>query len=246
MRYYLFIDESGDHNLENFNPLFPVFTLCGVIISETEYAVLNNRMNELKLEIWKNVNIVFHSRDIRRLQKGFEVLFNVELRALFYEKLNAIIQETPFTVITSNILKEPFIKKFGRTEDVYGISLSFIIERTVFFLDDELRRNAPIELITYVEKRGADADKNLLNYYNKIYGVGTYYVKPDRIQNYFKSFQFRWKRQNINGLQLSDLIAYPIANYVLNPVAVNLAYDIIKPKIYQKNGKKYGVKVFPE
>ena len=40
-KYYLYIDECGDQNLENFNPNFPVFTLCGVLVS---------RANKRKLE----------------------------------------------------------------------------------------------------------------------------------------------------------------------------------------------------
>ncbi|MEX2589990.1 MAG: DUF3800 domain-containing protein, partial [Chitinophagales bacterium] len=34
MRYYLFLDESGDHGLKNIDSGFPVFVLCGVLISE--------------------------------------------------------------------------------------------------------------------------------------------------------------------------------------------------------------------
>lgn len=179
------------------------------------------------------------------MQNGFEVLFDIELRKYFYEQLNRIIKETPFTVIAANILKEPFIKKHGRLEDVYGTSLSFLIERTIFFLDDERVQIPDIKLHAFVESRGADADKELLNYYNKLYGRGTYYVKPQRIQENLQGFHFRRKKQNINGLQLADLIAYPIANHVLNPKAVNLSYEIIEPKIYQKNGKKFGIKIYP-
>lgn len=32
-KYYLFIDECGDHNLANYDPGFPVFTLCGILVS---------------------------------------------------------------------------------------------------------------------------------------------------------------------------------------------------------------------
>lgn len=32
-KYYLFIDECGDHNLAKYDPGFPVFTLCGILMS---------------------------------------------------------------------------------------------------------------------------------------------------------------------------------------------------------------------
>ena len=57
--------------------------------------------------------------------------------------------------------------------------------------------------------------------------------------------RFKWKRENINGLQLADMIAYPIARYVLDPKAVNLAYDILKVKFYKKGTRNFGLKVFP-
>ena len=37
----------------------------------------------------------------------------------------------------------------------------------------------------------------------------------------------------------------PITRHVLDAEAVNLAFDVIKDNIYQKGGKLYGMKVFP-
>ena len=34
MKYYLYIDECGDNNLRNFDEQFPIFTLCGIVVSE--------------------------------------------------------------------------------------------------------------------------------------------------------------------------------------------------------------------
>jgi len=55
----------------------------------------------------------------------------------------------------------------------------------------------------------------------------------------------RDKRKNINGLQLADLAAYPIARYVNDKERANPSFDIIKPKIYSKGTKLYGLKEFP-
>ncbi len=43
-RFQLFIDECGDHQLEKFNPNFPIFTLCGVLIP-------NNGLQDLEWEV---------------------------------------------------------------------------------------------------------------------------------------------------------------------------------------------------
>jgi hypothetical protein len=53
------------------------------------------------------------------------------------------------------------------------------------------------------------------------------------------------KRENSNGLQISDLLAYPIAKKIIYPEGVNISYEQIKDKIYTINGKIYGLKVFP-
>ena len=57
--------------------------------------------------------------------------------------------------------------------------------------------------------------------------------------------EFRNKKNDINGLQLSDLVAYPIARYAMDKERANPAYDLVKPKIYSKGGKMYGFKYFP-
>ena len=247
MKYKMFLDESGDHNLANYNPTFPIFTLCGVILSEDNYERLRQRMNIIKREFWGDKKIVFHSRDIRKLQRGFEVFFDLNKKQKFYEMVNAMIVEEEYTVISCSIQKKKFIKEFGRTADVYGQSLTYIIERAVFYLDAECKRHEEsIDLEVFVEKRGKREDGSLLRYYNEILDRGTYFVAPDRIKAYFKRFDFSPKRDNINGLQLADLIAYPISRYNLDPQAVNLNFDLIKPKFYQKNGKLYGMKVFPK
>ncbi len=119
MRYYLFLDESGDHGLSKIDPSFPVFVLCGIIAS-----IIN---------------------------------------------------------------KPSYIKKYGKKKnDVYEVALS-------------------------VE------DNKLKSHFPRVYDVGTYYVETAKIKEYKFGIHFRDKLQNIYGLQLSDLIAYPIARWAMDP-----------------------------
>ena len=53
------------------------------------------------------------------------------------------------------------------------------------------------------------------------------------------------KKADITGLQIADLIAYPITRHILDPEAVNFPYDVICPNIYEENGKLLGVKIMP-
>lgn len=243
-KYYLFLDECGDQNLANFDPSFPIFTLCGIVLSEEQLQILSSQINDLKKDFWGDKKIILHSRDIRKCQNGFEIFFNLETKQSFYERINEILGQNIYTIICCAILKEPYIRQYGKLNDVYGQSLSFIMERTVFYLDGVKRSN--IELTTIIEKRGKKEDSSLLAYYNSLIDRGTYWVTAERIKSYFKSFQMKAKQDNIIGLQVADLIAYPITRHILDENAVNLSFDIIKRNIYTKGDKLYGMKVFPK
>ena len=242
-KYYLFLDECGDQNLSSFDPSFPIFTLCGVIMSQEQLKIITDKVNALKREFWGERKIIFHSRDIRKCQNGFEIFFDLGVKKRFYEQINEILKEKVYVIVCCSILKEPYIRQYGRLNDVYGQSLSYIMERTVFYLDSLATND--IHLTTIVECRGKKEDKALLDYYNKVSDRGTYWVTSARIKNYFKEFEMRRKSENLIGLQIADLVAYPITRHVLDEDAVNLAFDIIKENIYHKDEKLYGMKVFP-
>ena len=244
MTYYLFLDESGDHGLKNIDPNFPVFVLCGVVISELDYLSLIEDFRSIKLKFWGKKKVIFHSRDIRKCQKEFQILLDLEIKREFLELLNKAIQKANYSVISSAIDKTAFLKQYGKLKnDVYEVALSFILERAVFFLDATDRNIRKCNLI--VEQRGKKEDQKLRKHFDHLFQVGTYYISAERIKKYNFSIDFKPKSQNIQGLQLSDLIAYPIATYVLDSDRANPAFDIVKPKIYSERGNLYGLKIFP-
>ena len=246
-KYFLFLDECGDHSLSQVDPCFGIFTLCGVLINEKDYQEFCNDLSSIKLKYWgENKKIIFHSRDIRKCQKGFEILFNLNVKKEFYESLNSLMLNTNYKIITTNILKENYIKKFGKMNDVYAVSLSSIIERTIIFLDDlKNKKKNDIKLEILVERRGEKEDKNLLKYYNELCDLGSYYAPSQKMKEFIDSFHFKWKKDDIAGLQLADLLAYPIANFVLDKNSVNLAFDVIKDKIMKMEDEITGICIFP-
>ena len=243
MKYYLFVDESGDHGLKTIDEGFPVFLLCGVLVSEMEYYKMDLNINASKIKYWNNINVILHSRDIRKCNNEFKILFDLKLKERFYDDLNHIFSSNKYKIISSAINKIEFIKKYGKLEDdVYEIALSFILESTIFCLD-EAKDCSSLEII--IEKRGKKEDAKLSNHMNKLSQIGTYYVSKERIDKYNIKYKFLRKNENSNGLQISDLLAYPIAKKVIYPDGVNMPYELIKDKIYNKNGKLYGLKIFP-
>ncbi|MDQ5928334.1 MAG: hypothetical protein QG594_108 [Bacteroidota bacterium] len=243
MKYYLFVDESGDHGLKTIDEGFPVFLLCGVLVSEIEYQKMDLNVSASKKKYWNNTNVILHSRDIRKCNNEFKILFDLKLKEKFYDDLNHIFTSNKYKIISSAINKIEFIKKYGKLQDdVYEIALSFILESTIFCLD-EVNDCSSLEIV--IEKRGKKEDAKLSNHMNKLSQIGTYYVSKERMDKYNIEYKFLRKNENSNGLQISDLLAYPIARKVIYPDGVNIPYELIKDKFYNKNGKLYGLKIFP-
>ena len=243
-KYYLYIDESGDHGLVNLDMNFPVFLLCGVLVEEENYKLIRTELNTVKKNFWGNKEVIFHSRDIRKCDKEFQILFDIDLKGKFYSLINAIIQNSKYRIIASAINKEKYIKTYGKlSNDVYELALSFIIERAVFCLDEKKDEEKQLEII--IEKRGRKEDKKLDEHFQRLMARGTSYVSAQRLADLNTSIYFKDKKENINGLQLSDLVAYPIARFVIEPERANPAFEVLQDKIYTRNGKRYGLKIFP-
>ena len=96
-----------------------------------------------------------------------------------------------------------------------------------------------------IEKRGRKEDKQLESHFQRILGKGTGKLSSLEIKEFNPTFKFKNKKENINCLQLADLIAYPIARFIIDPTKANLAYDILEPKIYRNNEGIVGLKIYP-
>lgn len=245
-KYYMFVDECGDQFLNILNDDFPILTLCGIIASKSQLEALEKKIANLKTCFWGDKEIILHSRDIRKHQRGFEILLDPDIKRDFYERINAILGENgAYTIVSCSILKQPFIKKNGKDIDIYGLALSRLIERSIFYLD-EIGNKEGSDLNVIMEMRGKKEDRTLVSYYENFKTCGTKWLTPERLNSHLAKFCFRSKNSNLAGLQLADLIAYPIARYVLNPNAVNLAYDVLKCNIFADKNKLLGLKVIPK
>lgn len=242
--YTLFIDESGDPNLEKFDKTFPLFTLCGVLIPDKKLQWLEKEIKSLKRELWDSEDIIFHSREIRNCSKAFVNLLDSQIKGRFYSRINEILgKEDVYVIVCCCILKEPFVERFNTGEDVYGLSLKYLIERAIFHIDDCTEGKAKLRII--VERRNPKQNNMLLKYYNGLRVNGTKWITSERLVDRIKGFNFEYKRDNIIGLQVADLIAYPIGRQVLNPERHNPAFEIIAKNIYTYKGAKLGLKIIP-
>ncbi|MBU0978317.1 MAG: DUF3800 domain-containing protein [Patescibacteria group bacterium] len=245
--YYLFLDESGHHGLKTTKQEFPILLLCGCVIEKEYYKqTFIPNVNKIKLKYFDNTDIILHSRDIRKWQFAFKSLGDPKLRSDFYNDLDNLIEKTEFTVIACAVLKDKLINLYGpQANNPYDLSLTFVLERTIFLTDKF--KSCKVEVIA--EARGKNEDSKLHDQYQIIISNGTQYVDSNRLINRFTEIDFQKKEANVAGTQLCDLIAYPLANYVLYPERENLAFRIIKPKMYRQFPKDdflgYGLKIFP-
>src|SRR3989344_5001684 len=245
-KYQFFLDETGDHGLTFIDDNFPIFLLAGCLFEDSEYQKITAEINSLKQEFFKTTEVILHSRDIRKCEGAFQILFDLDLKKRFYERLNKIISSAEFTIISVAIDKKKHIEKYGKlANNPYTICLSYILERLIFCTD----QNSAISTVSItIEKRGKKEDKQLLAHYNSVIDRGTYHVNADRFKQRIVDFKMMAKRDNDIGLQIADLCAYPIARHILNSEEPYIPFKIIEKKIRKgSNGKVegYGLKIFP-
>jgi len=242
--FKFFLDETGDHALSSVDESFPLFLLAGCLFAEEELIRVEGEINELKQIFFGSQAVILHSREIRKCEGAFQVLFDLELKREFYERLNKILKSAQFTVIGAGIQKKRFIEKYGPLADnPYSISLSFILERMTYCL-----KNSNSQVSIEIEKRGHREDRQLVDHYNKLLDCGTAFVTSEKFKKRINDFSFRAKRENVIGLQIADLCAYPLARHVLSSQVPYIPYTIIEDKIYcDERGKidGYGLKIFP-
>lgn len=245
-KYLLFLDESGDHGLKTIDPNFPIFVLTGLLFSESSYRDVCEKIDAFKNKFFGDADVILHRRDMRKYERGFQILFDDDVKRRFYMELSKIQQEAEYTIVTSVIDKQKHIEQYGKlADDPYEIALTFVLERTLFEAD----RKQDIEGIhVTIEGRGKKEDALLARRYNELLYRGTSQVESKRLLHiYDQELEVRLKKDNDCGLQLADLCAYPIARYFMNNNEPNPAYEVIKDKI--RKGPRgvigYGVKVFP-
>ena len=247
MNFVLFLDESGDHNLLSIDRNFPVFCLAGCIFERSYYHhIVRPRLDAFKMQFWNTTQVILHSREIRKHQRAFSFLDDQDRRESFYAALNALIQELDFTILAIVILKQAHLNEYGlRARHPYHLSLEFILERYSLAMRRRGRESTGYIL---AESRGKREDRLLKAEYERLRGGGSFFQNLGNITG----FWMEKKGKNIAGLQIADLVAYPIAAKVLRPRSEQKAFDLLSEKIDAAPQHKgggilgYGLKVFPQ
>lgn len=233
--YIVYVDESGDHNLDNVYPDFPVFCLAFCVF---EKSVLSEKivplLQKLKFDFWGHDCIVLHEHEIRKSKNDFTFLLtNKELREEFYARINAIMESMQVHVIASVIRKDKLKTQYAHPNNPYNLALLFCMEKLREFLIRNGQKGKKISVI--FEGRGKSEDKDLEIEFRRICdNEGNWgYKNPDFKVCEFEPI-FAPKSINSSGLQLADLVARPIAINSIRPQQANRAFEIIKDKLERK------------
>jgi hypothetical protein len=245
MGHILFVDESGDHNLANIDDNFPVFCLAGCAFESNYYnGEVRKTVDEFKLRWWGRTEVDLHSREIRKCEGDFSFLHDPAKKEAFYADLNGLVSSLRFRIIAIVILKNSHRDRYGpKAKHPYSLSLAFMLER----YSKLIVRNGWAESgWILAESRGGDEDGALKAEYCRLVKQGTYY------QSNLSNITSLWtekKSANIAGLQIADLVAYPIAAKVLRPMMENKSLEILMEKFdVSPRGQilGFGLKIFPE
>ncbi len=247
--YIIFVDESGDHGLNKINANYPLFVLAFCIFKKEDYInQVVPSLQKLKFKYWGHDDIILHEHDIRKSMNGdYGILNNASTRTCFLEDLSNIIDQAPFEIIASVIIKNK-LTNYTNPSNPYELSVLFCMERLLKRLCDEGEEDKAVHLL--FESRGKNEDSDLELEFRRICDNAS--TLPLRIKANFSKLHFNMrfvsKQTNSLGLQLADLIARPIGLSVLKPNQENQAFNIIKSKfIKHKNGEYngMGLKIFP-
>jgi hypothetical protein len=240
--YIVYVDESGDHNLVDFDPEYPIFVLAFCIFPIVDYRrhIVPSAL-ALKFDHFGHDMVVLHEREIRQSKPPFDILLNSEVRQSFLTRLDQLISESRFGIVASVIRKEEFKRRRGIRTSPYSVALEFGVERV--FLQLQQRKQVGRRVHVVFESRGKKEDAELELEFRRI-------MNSTRMIGMAETLEFMCvsKLTNSTGLQVADMVARPIGVHCLRPNQPNHAWSVLEKKIVRSRDGRidgYGLKVYP-
>lgn len=240
--HLVFVDESGDHGLENVSPDYPVFVLLFAIFRKNDYVQhVCREVQQLKIRFWGHDEVVLHEHDLRKPAGHFQILLQREIRERFHAELTTLMVTLPMTVIAVVIDKPAFLARYKNPVGPYDYALEAGLERVYRHLDS--MGDGAKETPVIVECRGRKEDAELELAFRRVCDGDNALGKPLPLRHVMIP-----KAANSIGLQMADLMARPVGLNHFRPGQPNRAFDIIKQKLRRSPADKvegWGLKVIP-
>lgn len=226
--YIIYVDESGDHGLENVNASYPVFCLAFCVFKIQDYVEkIVPAFQQLKFDYWGHDAVILHEHEITKKRDGdYSIFSKTDVREKFMGDIDGLIKAANFSIIANVQNKYDLVAN----ADVYGLSLRSCMITLLVFLQSHGVEAQTVHLI--FESRGKNEDKDLELVFRRICDgalAGTEAFQESKMKFIIK---FAKKATNSTGLQMADLVARPIGLRDFKPEQTNRAYETIKEKIY--------------
>lgn len=237
--YMIFIDESGDAQLDPIHPHFPLLNLVCVLIRKDHYLDhLVPRLSAIKTQFFGRTDVVLHESEMRQKQGPFAIFKDQQAHYRCVEALLTLLNEAPIHIIAACIHKSRLKARYTRPFHPYALAMRFCLERIQSFLQHGQQAHLRTQVI--FESRGKRDDQLALKQFTNIYQhqqpIGRYQPNYTRFP---MEPLFIAKHANVAGLQISDLVAGPMARDILTPGSQARVMQAISPKLIAR-------KVFPD
>lgn len=207
----VFIDESGDHNM---NPSVgcAFFVLGAICFTESKYVEFDKKFKKLKKDLLGSEDYVLHVEEITHPQKQkykenliTQKFSNEEFRSYFYSRLEELIEETPMKFIVCAINKPEHLLQYqSRAENPYNFSLENIFNRI-------FKCHQVGNFIILPEKRNSKQDEDLMLVYENMLKQGIRFVSNQTLTSRIKEFRLAEKNENLSGAQVIDQFVTPVS-----------------------------------
>ena len=244
--YIVYVDESGDHGMQNLDPNYPIFVLAFCIFHKRHYANrVVSALHQFKFQHFGHDLVVLHEHDIRKEKGAFTFKSKLQ-KTKFLDELSQLIKTHNFILASCVIDKSKLKGSPDQNENPYHLALGFCLETLYEFLQEKSQHKQLTHVV--FECRGKKEDDELeLEFRRMTDGANRVGI------NFPFEIIFADKKVDSPGLQLADLVARPIGLNILRPDQPNSAFEILKEKFYCSGGRKnvgqgyenWGLKVYP-
>lgn len=246
-KYRLYIDETGDHSLDNVNTFeHRYLSLLGVWLAHDAYISLVDKLEQLKREVFgprhhPDEPIILHRYGIVHGKGPFGLLKKDEQkRQHFDEMLLDLIEQTRFKMISVIIDKLNHVGQYYDPWHPYHYCIGAILDRYSGWL-----HHCHVVGDVVAESRGSH-DRALKKAFEEVCTHGRYSMFDGKFHRDVLTSQkikMKKKKDNIAGLQLADVLVLPVKMHLLAKEGIiAVSPDNFSEKLYNTAFRKFNVK----
>lgn len=218
MKYRIYIDEVGNNDIGSSNtPNHRYLCLTGVVF-DLDYVknILVPDIESLKTKYFNSHPddpVILHRKELMNKKYPFKALLNPDTEKSFNDDFLQLLDKWKFKTITVLIDKLEHQNRYTTWRyDPYHYCMAVMFERYHLRL-----KETGLTGDMMFESRGGKEDRRLKEAYKNIFLKGTDWIKPEDIDETItsKELKIKSKSANVAGLQVADLLAYPLCRFTM-------------------------------